>query len=169
MLARAGDDSPPNVEPPSLSSVTLGVHVPTERVPMQVDWMILANSAETHDGLVSVLGGGWDTVSSTPTPDGPAAVLRGSLVLRLLLTSTETGSPHGLQVKVVDEDGRTIHEIAGEFTVEMAPELPEGWDQGFVATFDITGMALPGPGTYEIAVSADGEFLRAIPFRVMEG
>lgn len=134
---------------------------------MQVDWMLLANGAENHDGLVSILGGGWDTVAATPLPGGAGTELRGALVLRLLLTSTETGSSHSLQVKIVDEDGHPIHEIAGEFTVDRAPGLPDGWDQGFAMTFDLAGMLLPGEGAYEIAVSADGEFLRAIPFRVI--
>lgn len=133
---------------------------------MQVDWMLLANGAETHDGLVSILGGGWDTVTAAPMPGG-GTELRGALVLRLLLTSTETGTSHTLQVKIVDEDGRSLHEIAGEFTVDRAPGLPDGWDQGFAMTFDLAGMMLPGAGAYEIAVSADGEFLRAIPFRVI--
>lgn len=136
---------------------------------MQVDLMLLANSAETNNGLVNMLGGGWDTVTAPARADGAGAELRGALVLRLLLASTETGHQHGLQVKVVDEDGRSVHEIAGEFTVDRAPGLPDGWDQGFVATFDLTGVVVPKAGAYEIAVSGDGEFLRSIPFRVLGG
>jgi hypothetical protein len=135
---------------------------------MQVDWMVLSNAAEVHDGLVSMIGGGWDTVTAGGGPDGAAAVIRGNLVLRLLLQRMEAGVEHSLQVKVVDEDGRPVHEIEGHFEVEIAADLPEGWDQGFLASFDLTGMPLPHVGVYEIAVTVDGEFLRAIPFRVLE-
>lgn len=133
--------------------------------------MILADAAEVHDGLVSMIRGGWDTVTTTgPAPEpGVAAVVRGSMVIRVLLHSTETGVPHDFELKVVDEDGVTLHAMEGDFTVDMSDDLPDGWEQAITTLFDLSGMGLPREGVYEAAFSVDGEFLRSVPFRVVAG
>ncbi len=136
---------------------------------MKLDWMILANAAEIHGGLLTMMGGGWDTVTpGGETPPGtPAAYVRGSLVARILMNRSETERPHVFEIRVMDGDGENIAPaLEGEFTATLSPDLPTGWDQSFLIAIDMTGMPLPVVGMYEMTFSVDGHFLGSRPFRV---
>jgi uncharacterized protein DUF6941 len=132
--------------------------------------MLLADAAEVHDGLVSMIRGGWDTVTTSGPPPEPgvAAAIRGAMVIRVLLTREETGTPHAFTLRVVDEDGATLHSMEGDFTVDLSDDLPDGWEQAVTTVFDLGGLTLPRAGVYEAAFSVDGAFLRSVPFRVVE-
>ena len=137
---------------------------------MKVQWAMLANAAELRGGLLSMLGGGWDTVRSTLAPgDGaPAAVLRGVLVTRVLLSRSEAGAAHTIQLKVIDADGRVQAETpAISFSAPLNPNLPAGWDQGVILPIDVTGVALSQTGVYEIAIHVDDHYAESVSFQVV--
>ncbi len=133
--------------------------------------MFLAKSAEVHDGLITMIGGTWDTVRIPKQPGRgpyPPTIMRGTLVARLLLTREEAQVAHPLQV-AVRAAGRG--DLAGLFAVvstEVAPDLPSGWDIGVPITVDLTGVALPGPGFYEVVVRVEEALLGVTKFRILE-
>ena len=139
---------------------------------MKLEWMALANYAEDQGGLLYVVGGGWDTVSvQAPiegAPDGVFAVIQGTLVVRLLLHTTETGLNHSLSFEIVDEDGQQIANASGDFRVERNVGLPIGWDQSANFVFPLTGIPLAKPGNYTINLRVGDELLGDRPFRVLK-
>lgn len=131
--------------------------------------MLLANAAEVHDGLLTMMGGGWDTVTpgQPVIPGEPAAVVRGNLVIRLLMNRAETGRPHSFTIRVMDADGNdAAARIEGDFSADLDPTLPQGWEQNMLIAIDMTGMPLP-IGMYEITFSVDENYLSSRPFRVV--
>ncbi len=135
--------------------------------------MTLANYAEDRDGLLNMIGAGWDTITvQAPiegAPDEVFAVMQGTLVVRLLFHQTETGQEHRFAITTIDEDGAEIGKIEGGMRVERNKGLPPGWDQNVNIVVALTGFPLPRPGRYTINVQVDGQFLGDRPFRVLKG
>jgi hypothetical protein len=139
---------------------------------VKLEWMALANYAENRDGLLYIVGGGWDTINvQAPiegAPTGVFAVMQGTLVVRLLASTTETGQPHTFTIEIIDEDGTQIAKAEGGFPVDAIVGLPIGWDQGVNLVMPLTGLLLPGPGNYTINLRVDDELLGDRPFRVLK-
>jgi hypothetical protein len=118
---------------------------------MNLDWMMLCNYAEVApNGLLYIVGGGWDTVTvSAPmegAPPGVFAVLQGTLVIRLLFHQTETGRDHSFEVVFTDEDGQEMGKAGGSIRVERSPGIPVGWPQNVNLPIPLTGIGLPRAG-----------------------
>ncbi len=140
---------------------------------MKLDWMALANYAEHRDGLLYIMGGGWDTINvAAPiegAPDNVFAVITGTLVIRLLFHPTETDREHGFHVTVVDADGNEVGSLDGGLRVEHIRGLPAGWDQAVHIVIPMTGFALPSPGNYVINLLVNHQYVGDRPFRVLKG
>lgn len=141
---------------------------------MELDFMLLTNYAEIGgNGLLYIAGAGWDTVTmGAPVPDAPPevfAVIQGTLVIRLLFHSTETGRDHAFTVTLTDEDGSEINKLEGQVRVDRTPGLPATWDQPINLPVPLTGIALPRPGQYRINLLVNGQFVGDKPFRVLKG
>lgn len=140
---------------------------------MKLDWMLLANYAEvTPTGLVTVVGGTWDTMTvhgplPDDAPEGAVAVLTGHVVVRALFHVTETGREHAFALTVMDEDGGEVAQVAGGMQVERQPDLPPGWDQGVNMALTLTGVPVPRFGLYTISFQLDGNHVGDRPFRVV--
>src|SRR5437588_12979616 len=108
---------------------------------MRLDWALLANAAEAPpNGLVSILGAGFDTLvrDKFPTPFG------GVIVLRLQTTRLETERPHKVEVHGSDEDGRAA--LAKPIVLnlprrQVPSEYPCGW--GLSASIVINLSTVP--------------------------
>jgi hypothetical protein len=139
---------------------------------VKLEWMGLANSAENQQGLLYMLGGGWDTITvQAPiegAPEGVFAFIQGTLVIRLLLDVTETDKAHDISLEIVDEDGGQLLKAQMKAHIARTGGLPIGWDQGVNFVFSLTGVPLPGPGNYTINLSVDSDFLGDRPFRVLK-
>jgi hypothetical protein len=138
---------------------------------VKVDVMMLANYAEDSAGLLTIVGGSWDSINvNAPiqgAPEGVFAVVQGTLVVRLLFHPTETGV-HRFEMRISDADGGEIAKLDGELSVERAEGLPAGWDQGVNMVVPLTGVLLPAPGLYVITLNIDGIFVGDRPFRVVQ-
>lgn len=133
--------------------------------------LLLANSAESHDGMVSALGLGW-SITGSPTP--PMA-----LVLLMKVPWDQTNQPHQVQIRLVDADGQAPllsqddHgnpapiQIEGEFEVGRPPGIPHGTaiDNSLVLPLP-PGMPLDRGVTYEWRVEVDGDVVAARSFFV---
>jgi Family of unknown function (DUF6941) len=154
-------------EPPSGAlSKTRGV---------KLDWIMLANYAEiAPSGLITVVGGTWDTMTvhtplSDDAPEDTVALLTGCVVVRALFHVTETGRDHEFTLTAMDEDGGEVARIDGGLRVERQPDLPPGWDQGVNLVISLNGMPIPRFGLYSISLQIDGQHVGDRSFRVVDG
>ncbi len=136
---------------------------------MRVEWMLLANHAETPpNGLLYLSGAAWDTVDvAHEAPAGePVAFVQGWLVVRLALHTSECDRPYEFRMAVVDEDGQEIAHYDGEVNVPSPLDQPVGWDVPGNILANLTGMPLPRFGLFTINLSINGEHKDSRPFRV---
>jgi len=134
---------------------------------MRLDWAILSNSSEIQAGLSYVLGGGWDT---SWRPSFPTTFI-GALTLRVMVHRTEVAAQHRLEVRFWDEDGA---DFAPPLQVDLGPgTVPEGhppnWEVPAQLSVGLHGLPIPAAGRYSFEVSVDGQHLKSVPFRFVEG
>lgn len=141
---------------------------------MKLDWMMLANYAEiAPGGLLTVVGGTWDTMSvhgplPEDAPENAVALVAGCVVVRALFHVTETGRDHEFALTVMDEDGGEVARIDGGLHVERQLDVPPGWDQGVNLVVSLSGLPIPRFGLYSISLQIDGQHVGDRPFRVVD-
>lgn len=133
---------------------------------MEVDFAFLADSAETVNGKIYVLGGGIDTIWAK---QAPLTYPKLSLILRILFEVAETGRKHKLEIQIMDEDGKSIATIGGDLGVQgKSPDFPKGWRQGMVTVLNFANLKFPNFGTYSFNILANNSSLKSIPLRVAQ-
>src|SRR5690348_319535 len=129
---------------------------------MDVDFAILADSAQLVNEKVFLLGGGWTAIWAREIP----TVHRGAFALGIRVSWDETNERHTLAVEVRDIDGELVQEIAkGEFEAGRPPGIAQGADQliNIAANVD---FKLEATGEYVVVVEIDGNLEKRIPFQV---
>ena len=143
---------------------------------MTLDWAIICDAATVREGLAHILGGGIDTVYSTPKEQAPQGTAwpdsevigtpaQLSLALRFLLQRAELGRMHQVEVKVLGEDGENIVGATGVLYAPPNPSLQSGWTQGLIIPMSMQ-IAPKRFGVYSIDIFGDGAHLKSIPFRI---
>jgi hypothetical protein len=146
---------------------------------VDVDWMILANYAESpmppSPPIVHMIGAGWDTLhvggplpEQPGLPPGTVTLMQGYLAARITFHPTEIDKDRHLRIAVVDEDGTEAGRIEASFRAEKDPTLPPGWDQGVNIVFPLAGMPLVRFGLYSLSLLIDGTHLAERQFRVLK-
>ena len=135
---------------------------------MRLDWALLANSAEAPpNGLVYILGGGFDTLvrDQFPTPFG------GVVVLRVQTSRLETERPHKVEVHCTDEDGKPVlpQPIAINLPArQVPPEFPHGWDMAASIVINLQAVPINRPGFYNFEILIDDQQVRTLPWRAVK-
>ena len=137
---------------------------------------ILANHTEVRDGVLFMLGGGFDRVYVAPDTDGPWAVSL-SVAIRLSLEWGLVGKDNLISVKLFDFDGAPVRVKTGDgkfngvvsesrFNITRA----EGTDAGEATTINFAhnffGIPFEKLGRYVFVTSLNGEVLNRTTFRV---
>jgi hypothetical protein len=136
---------------------------------VRLDWALIANAAEgPPNGLVYILGAGVDTLwrESFPAPFGV------SVVIRVVGSRSEAGRPHIVEVLCNDEDGHPVipQAIRVEIPARAVPtDYPLGWDLASQIVLNLTGVPIPRAGIYAIEILLDGQLLRTLQFRAVQG
>jgi hypothetical protein len=129
----------------------------------------MASAAEAPpNGLVYILGAGIDTLwrDAYPAPFGV------SVVIRLVGSRTESNRPHTIEVVCNDQDGSSVfaQPITVQIPARSAPrEYPGGWDLAAQIVLNLGGVPIPRPGIYALEILLDGQQVRTLPFRAMQG
>jgi hypothetical protein len=133
---------------------------------MELDYALLADSAQVANGKTFILGGGVSiiTTSQLPTP------LNVVLVMQLTYEKPEVESKHALRVLVIDADGNpVVPEIQGEFQLgQPDPSVPR--NVPLVAPILIGFPPIPAlqrEGAYDVQILVDGRHLKTLPFAVL--
>jgi hypothetical protein len=133
---------------------------------MEVEWIILADSAEVVINKVYLMGGGWETLTmNVPLPAvHPCAVAASFLVP----PSDEPGRALNIGVQIVDtQNDKVLVDVGGQIEAAWSPgRPPTGISRVPVAVK--FGLAIDHPGRYAVkAHIEDAE--RQIQFAVIEG
>jgi hypothetical protein len=127
--------------------------------------ILLANSAEmTNNGLLYLMGGGWDTLN---VPPGSPITYQGSLVLRVLADRAECDRQHPVDIRLDGEDGQLVFRVQSE----IRPVIPEGYPVGWEVPYSLVvqlGGPLPRFGLYRFTVLIDNALIAIAPIRVLE-
>jgi hypothetical protein len=144
---------------------------------MRLESIFLARYAEISDGLLTVVGAGWDNAVLPPGPvvtltgeQVTARLMRGAVVARFLLGRDEANSSHEIDMVIRDADQIGLIAIHASVVNSASTEnLPDDWIFNTSVVVDLTGAPLPGPGVYEVVVTMAGEDLGRTRFHVLDG
>jgi hypothetical protein len=132
---------------------------------MDVEWLILADSAQVMGNKLYVLGGGWDRLTlNRPLPVNHQMAVAAAFQVDW----NETNERHQFEIEIVAGDGATLGNVKGAFEVGRPPGIPPGHRQRTQIAVNLT-LPLKEYGTYEIVAKLDGEIRRRSPFLVMPG
>ncbi len=132
---------------------------------MQVEWLILADSAQVVGNKLYLLGGGWDRLivnKEFPTEH------RVGIALALRVPWNQTNERHEFEIEIASEDAATIAKVGGNFEVGRPAGIPPGQDQRVQLAVETT-IKFEGPGTFVIVAKLDGKEGQRVPFHVMSG
>jgi hypothetical protein len=132
---------------------------------MELDYALLADSAQVAQGKTYILGGG---VSILWRPQFPAPI-GVSLVAQFTYHRSEANTNHEIRIQVMDADGNpVIPEIQGQLGIgPPEPHVPSGLQ--LVAPIVIPFPPLPvlqRPGSYAVEILIDGRHVKSLPFAV---
>ena len=131
----------------------------------EVEFALLANSAQasSSDHLISMLGGGWDTVTVSEEAFPVGIVM--TIVFRLLFDLEEVGEKYAGEVAVESEEGDRLATVT--FTTEQraaTAEIPPGGKIAVPLVLPIP-VQFPRPGDYAVTISVSGTVLKRVRIR----
>ena len=124
-----------------------------------VDFLILADRAESINGKLYLMGGVWDQIGVI---DFSKPVVF-SIALGILIPWNATNLDHKLRVQLLDEDGNQLFSVDGGFKVGRPPQLPQGASQHNVLAITVSAV-LPKPGTYSVEATINEAERRTTTF-----
>ena len=131
---------------------------------MEVEWLILADSAQVTGGKLFLLGGGWDRVTANSFPFAHNM----SIAVSFRVPWNQTNEQHSFEIEIANGDGGTITTVPGQFEVGRPSGLPAGQDQR--AQFAVNmNWTINEAGSYVIIARLDGEEGGRFPFNVVPG
>jgi hypothetical protein len=134
----------------------------------EIEYAILANHAEAHNGLLYLQGGGWTDANVPFPPEGPSTPLHFGIAVSVLVPWTETNRTHRLQIRIEHEDGGPpVLQMDGELEVGRPPGAQQGADQRAVLTANSITQ-FPRAGGYRLVAKVNNSKLRTVSFRVRD-
>jgi hypothetical protein len=140
--------------------------------------MLAQHAEEPGDGLLNMVGGGWDTIGVAGIPDEASEVgagiqipLPGRLVARIRWHRTEMGRQRPWRLTILDMDGQEIAQTAGTLDLpEVDPDLPVHWDSFANLIIDLPPW-LPLPHDvdevlYSFSLQIDEAHVGDVPLRI---
>ena len=128
--------------------------------PMEVTLALLADAANvSQEGKLNILG----TFANINATTFPAQHPEMQLVLRFEASPAEAGSKKNLEIKILDEDGKSVGGFSGEMPV---PPAQPGKRIRMLTVLRIVGAVFPKRGDYVVAVLIDGDTKAEVPLSV---
>ena len=118
----------------------------------KIDFVVLADFAQSVQGKLTLVGGGWNRHHTMQYP----SVLQFGLGIGILVPWSETNRKHPMKFTIRKSEGPQL--IGGEAEFEVGREVgtPAGMTQR--AVLGLAGqLQLVEPGTYEIVVSIEAD------------
>ena len=131
---------------------------------MDVEWLILADSAQVVGNKLFLMGGGWDRLVLNKIPSQHPL----SIALAINVPWNETNEKHAFEIEFVSEDGDTIQKLDGMFEAGRPPGVPAGQDQRVQMAVNAI-MNFGKTGTIAVVARIDGQERRRVAFNVVPG
>ncbi len=129
---------------------------------MEVEWLIIADSAQVVGGKLYLLGGGYDRVTLPKRPPAPHNM---AVAVAFKVPWNDTNVRHDFDIEILDGDGHKIVGASGQFEVGRAAGISPGQDQRTQLAMNI-GWRVEKLGSYEVVANVkDAE--RRFPFHVV--
>lgn len=131
-----------------------------------IEYMILADYAESVGGKLNMIGGGWN-ITMVPVLPGPAA-RPFAIVIGLSVPYTHTNRKFNLALELVDADGNALPDASMTATAEAG--RPVGIKPGTPQPMTLALLAqpqFPAPGRYKFVGSVDNVPERHVAFDVV--
>ncbi|MFQ5874745.1 MAG: hypothetical protein ACE5JL_13250, partial [Dehalococcoidia bacterium] len=137
---------------------------------MEVEWLILADSAQVVGNKLYLLGGGWDRLTVNT---GFPLAQRCAVALSVRVPWNETNQKHTFEVEVTSEDPNTeepksLLKVGGQFEVGRPAGISQGQDQRIQLAID-TNLRLETPGIHVIVARIEGQEKQRTSFNVVPG
>ena len=137
---------------------------------MEVEWLILADSAEVVGNKLYLLGGGWDrlTVNTGFPVDQRIAV-----ALSMKVPWNETNQKHTFEVEIISEhptteEPQSVLKVGGQFEVGRPPGIPQGQSQRVQLAINMN-LKFEAPGTEIVVARVSGQEMQRTHFNVISG
>jgi uncharacterized protein DUF6941 len=131
----------------------------------EIDFMFIADGAQSVGGKLYVLGGGWSHVLLPQLPGRPPAPF--AVAIGLTVPWNLTNRRFAFELELVDADGERIDEAAsGEFEQGRPPGLRAGTPQRIVLAIPVH-PEFPAAGRYSYGALIDGQRLASTSFEVV--
>ena len=132
---------------------------------MEVEWLVIADSAQIVGSKLYLLGGGWDTAFiNQPFP----ITHRFAVAVAFKIPWEETHDKHPFEVEIQDDDGNHVFSVKGQLAVGQPLGTLPGASQRAQAAAEIT-MEIKKAGNFVAIAKADGEEGGRFPFRIVAG
>jgi hypothetical protein len=129
----------------------------------EIDFLILADRAESINGKLYLMGGVWDQIGVLDF----ARPVTFSVALGILIPWNATNLDHKLQVQLLDEDGNQLFGVDGGFKAGRPPQLPQGASQHHVLAITVSAT-LPAAGAHTVVATINGEARRTTSFHAFQ-
>lgn len=128
--------------------------------------LTLANHAEAINGLLYLMGAGWNVIHQA-VPAGQSAIpMHFGVGVTVLVPWGETNLPHQLRLWLEPEDGGDpVLQAEGAIEVGRPAGAPRGSDQRAVLAVN-ANVAFPHPGGYRLLAEI-GSHRKSVSFQVI--
>ncbi len=129
---------------------------------MDVALAVLADYANiSREGKLNIMGI-FDTIFS---PQFPATHPQAQLIIRFEADISEAETKKSLEIRLIDEDGKTLMTVPGEMVLGKAQAGEQLKSEGLVT---MNNMVFPRAGRYEFKILVNGEHKATVPLKVLE-
>lgn len=137
---------------------------------MEVEWLILADSAQVVGNKLYLLGGGWDLLTVNT---GFPVEQRCAIAVSVKVPWNETNQKHTFEIEVAEEAPgteapRSLLKAGGQFEIGRPPGIPLGSDQRVQLAINMN-LKIETPGTKVVIARIEGQEMRRINFNVVPG
>ncbi len=137
---------------------------------MEIEWLILADSAQVVGNKLYILGGGWDRLTVNA---GFPVNQRCAVAISVKVPWNETNQKHAFEVEVVSEDAGTeepksLLKVGGQFEVGRPPGIPPGHEQRVQLAID-AHLKIDAPSTHVVIARIEGQEMKRSVFIVVPG
>ena len=120
---------------------------------VDVEWAILADSAQVVGNKLYLLGGGWDVLyvgQQFPVQQSFA------VALSFRVPWQQTNQRHTAEIRITTEDQQEIAKVGAQLEVGRPAGIRPGQAQRMQMAMNLL-LALPREGIYEVRISINGE------------
>lgn len=136
---------------------------------LEIETLLLANHAESINGMLYVMGGGWTTHWRDISDPKQVPTSHFGIAVAVKVPWTETNRRHHLTLRIESEDrpDDPLVEIDGDLTMGRPPDLPRGADQR--ATLAVNAnVQFPEEGGYCVKAQLSSGHVRTVSFQVKD-